>query len=180
MFSGLTDDIGITASIANSFVKGFDAGYGFDEELKDKNFTAKLSYMHTFFDKINLYCSSSYMKETNQLEIMGISGGVSFWKFVWTYEIDQAKNWPDTEIAFAGYNEIAYQIKQGIHLIGKYDFFDPEIDWASGAITRYTIGMELYPFNILEIKLQTRFTRLTTKNSSQPKPEYLIQFHTWF
>ena len=184
----LTNDIGLTVSIANSFASNSsDPSYG-REELKDKNFTAKLSYIHTFFDKINLHLSPSYMKES-ALEMMGVSGGISIGNLVWTYEIDQTKNWPDTEIAFAGYNEIAYQIKQGIHLIGKYDFFDPEIDWASGAITRYTIGMELYPFNILEIKLQTRFTRLTTdkwtkqfdfKDSNQPNPEYLIQFHTWF
>ena len=119
------------------------------------------------------------MKESD-LEILGISGGVSFWKFIWTYEVDQAKNWPNTEEAFSGYSELACQIKQGIHLIGKYDFFDPEIARASGAISRYTVGMELYPLNILEIKLQTRFTRLDLTNATQPDPEYLIQFHTWF
>ena len=36
------------------------------------------------------------------------------------------------------------------------------------------------PLNILEIKLQTRFTQLDLTNATQPEPEYLIQFHTWF
>ena len=174
----ISDAIGFTASIANSFANSNNSIYE-SEELKDKNITAKLSYVNTFFKKMNVHISPSFMKESD-LQLMGISGGISLGKFIWTGEVDQAKNWPDEETAIALYSEIVFEIKQGIHFTGKYDYFDPDSDNLTGSISRYTFGLELYPLNILEIKMQGRFTQLDLEGSAEPDPEYLIQFHTWF
>jgi len=59
-------------------------------------------------------------------------------------------------------------------------FFDPKTDWQTGSISRYTFGAEIYPLNIMEIKLQARFNQLYQDNSTTPDPEYLIQTHFWF
>ena len=59
-------------------------------------------------------------------------------------------------------------------------YFDPKIDWQTASISRYTFGAEIYPLNIMEIKLQARFNQLDQDNSTTPDPEYLIQTHFWF
>ena len=118
--------------------------------------------------------------QESDFRLTGISGGISFNNFTWTGEVDRAQNWPNDEIAIVSYSELVYKFRQGIHLVGKYDFYDPEQDWSSGAITRYTLGVEIFPLNILEVKIQSRFTHLDLDGVDQPDPEFLIQFHTWF
>ena len=56
---------------------------------------------------------------------------------------------------------------------------DHNYDVQSGSISRFTYGLEFYPLNMLEIKLQTR--EYSGKNNGLSfKPEYLLQVHTWF
>ena len=44
-----------------------------------------------------------------------------------------------------------------------------------------TIGIEIYPLNVMEIKIQTRFNEINMSNSTIKKdPEYLIQTHFYF
>lgn len=174
-----TDKINLTYSIANGFIKSSDAGYGYSEEFSDKNFAGKISYVNTFYEYLNTNVNVSFMQESD-FQLAGISGGMSLGNLTWTGEIDQAQNWPEGETALASYNELVYKFKQGIHFVGKYDFYDPDLDLTSGAITRYTLGVEIFPLNILEVKLQSRFTQLDLEGANQPDPEYLIQFHTWF
>ena len=112
--------------------------------------------------------------------MFGASGGASFGDFTWTFAVDQAKNWIDGNTSLALYDELAFEIMQGVHLIGKYDFFDPKTDWIDGAVSRYTIGAEIYPLNIMEIKLQLRMNQIDLENAVTPDPEYLIQTHFWF
>ncbi len=77
--------------------------------------------------------------------------------------------------------EIAFEIVQGIQIIGKYDFFDPKKELLSGAISRYSLGVEIYPLNIIEIKLQARMNKIdSSKKEKNLKPELLIQTHFYF
>ena len=119
------------------------------------------------------------MKE-NDLTLMGIAGGLSFSKFTWTFELDKADDLIPGSNSFAYYEELAWEIKQGVHLIAKYDFFDPDEKWLTGAVSRYTLGVELFPLNILEIKIQARLSEVDKVGFIQPDPEYLVQIHTWF
>ena len=121
----------------------------------------------------------SYMQENN-FSMLGISGGLSFGDFTYTFEADQAENWIEGNTSLALYDEIVWEIIQGIHLMGKYDYFDPKTDWQTGSISRYTFGAEIYPLNIMEIKLQLRMNQIDLENAVTPDPEYLIQTHFWF
>ena len=148
------------------------------EELT--NLTTQFNYTSNINDNITYMGSISYMQEEN-FSMMGISGGIAFNNFTWTFEVDQAENWIENNTtSLAIYDEIAWKVLQGVHLIGKYDFFDPKIDWQTGSISRYTIGAELFPLNILEIKLQIRMNQIEGDNVSESDPEYLIQTHFWF
>lgn len=166
MFGGLQ----WTSSIGTGIVKS-------SEELN--NFTTQFNYTGNINDNIAYMSGFSYMQEGN-FSMLGISGGLSFGDFTWTFEADQAENWIDGNTSLALYDEIAWEIIQGVQLIGKYDFFDPKTDWQTGSISRYTFGAEIYPLNIMEIKLQARFNQLDQDNSTTPDPEYLIQTHFWF
>ncbi len=166
MFGGLQWTSSISTSIINN-----------SEELN--NLTTQFNYTGSINDNITYMAGFSYMQEDN-FSMLGVSGGISFSDFTWTFEADQAENWIDGNTSLALYDEIAWEIIQGVQLIGKYDFFDPKTDWQTGSISRYTFGAEIYPLNIMEIKLQARFNQLDQDNSTTPDPEYLIQTHFWF
>ena len=146
MFGGLQ----WTSSIGTSIVKS-------SEELN--NITTQFKYIGNINDNIAYMGGFSYMQENN-LSMLGISGGLSFGDFTWTFEADQAENWIGGNTSLALYDQIVWEIIQGIHLLGKYDYFDPKIDGQTGSISRYTFGAEIYPLNIMEIKLQARFNQI--------------------
>ncbi len=143
------------------------------------NISSKLTHRGSLGDNITYRAGSSYMHEDN-FNMVGISGGISYGDFTWTFALDQAENWIDDNTSLAFYDELAWEIMQGIQLIGKYDFFDPKTDWIDGAISRYTIGAEIYPLNIMEIKLQIRINEADMENAAKKDPEYLIQTHLYF
>ena len=143
-----------------------------------KNITSQL-YFARSFKKFAPMFSLNFMKEED-FTLMGIGGGLSFSKFTWTFELDKAENLIDGKNSYAFYDELAWEIKQGVHLIAKYDFFDPDEKFLTGAISRYTLGVELFPLNILEVKIQARLSEVDKNGFIQPDPEYLVQFHTWF
>ncbi len=143
-----------------------------------KNFTSQL-YFARSFEKFSPMFSLNFMKE-EEFTLMGVAGGLSFSKFTWTFELDKAEDLIPGSNSYAYYEELAWEIKQGVHLIAKYDFFDPDEKWLTGAISRYTLGVELFPLNILEIKIQARLSEVDKVGFTQMDPEYLVQIHTWF
>ena len=114
------------------------------------------------------------------MDMFGVSGGITYGSLTWTFGADQAKNWINDYTSIALYDEIAWEVIQGIQLIGKYDFFDPKTELQDGAISRFTIGAETYPLNIMEIKLQIRLNQIDMEDIKQKDPEYLIQTHLYF
>ena len=167
MFGGLQWTSSISTDVLNNG----------SEELN--NLTTQFNYIGNINDNIAYMGGFSYMQQ-DKFAMTGISGGLSFGDFTWTFEADQAENWIEGNTSLALYDEIVWEIIQGIHLMGKYDYFDPKTDWQTGSISRYTFGAEIYPLNIMEIKLQARFNQLDQDNSTTPDPEYLIQTHFWF
>ena len=159
-----------TSSISTGIVKS-------SEELN--NLTTQFNYTGSINDNIAYMGGFSYMQENN-FTMLGVSGGLSYANFTWTFAADQAENWIDGNTSLALYDEIAWEIIQGVQLIGKYDYFDPKTELQTGSISRYTLGAEIYPLNIMEIKLQMRMNQVDLNNAAATDPEYLIQTHFWF
>ena len=109
MFGGLQWTSSFSTSIIND-----------GEELN--NLTTQFNYSGSIIDQVNYMTSFNYMQEDN-FTMMGISGGLSYSDFTWTFEADQAENWIDGNTSMAHYDEIAWAVIQGVQLIGKYDFF---------------------------------------------------------
>ena len=116
MFGGLQWTTSISTSIVNS-----------SEELN--NLTTQFNYMGSIDDNITYMAGFNYMQEEN-FTMLGVSGGASYADFTWTFEADQAENWIDGNTSLALYDELAWEVIQGVQLIGKYDFFDPKTDWS--------------------------------------------------
>jgi len=146
---------------------------------ESNNLTTQFTHSSSINNKFQYMIGFNYMQENN-FTMMGFSGGLSYEDFTWTFEADEAENWIDGSTSLALYDELAWEIIQGIQLIGKYDFFDPKTEWQSGSISRYTFGAEIYPFNIMEIKCQIRINQIDKDKVETPDPEYLIQTHFWF
>jgi len=166
MFGGLQWTSSISTGIINS-----------SEERS--NLTTQFNYISSIDDKIKYIAGFSYMQENN-FTMMGVSGGVSYTGITYTFEANETENWINGSTSRALYDELAWEIIQGVQLIGKYDFFDPNTNQKDGAVSRYTLGAEIYPLNIMEIKLQVRMNQIDLDNADTPDPEYLIQTHFWF
>ena len=169
----LSDNVRLNLSISNGFIKS--------NEQEMLNHSSTLSYLKDF-DKISIMTGFSYMNE-KQIMSKGFFGGFSINKFTFSFEMDETNNWIDSYKSRVGYGQLVYKPIQGLHVIGKYDFFDRHIEYNSGIIERYSAGFEIYPLSILEIKIQTRKNKIDfglPYYSAKLKNEYLIQVHTWF
>ncbi|MBC8399878.1 MAG: hypothetical protein H8E14_00155, partial [Candidatus Marinimicrobia bacterium] len=138
-------------STGNAFIKGTDPDYGFTDMWENKYRSLGLDYFTQFNRDINIYGGLNWLVE-EELSFQSISGGINFRRITWIFEYDRAENWnSERSLSFSTFHQFGYKIFTGINLITEYQFYDPEIDFTSGAISRTTIGLELFPLNILEI-----------------------------
>ena len=166
--TSLLENIYITASLSQPLI---NSNY---QDLI--NFTGNINYIKSF-GKQSLMFGSSILEE-NDISLFGIYGGLSFGQFTTTFEIDRVENLlDDNKSSFASYGQVVYKPIQGLHLIAKYDYFDHDYDFKTGSIARYSYGLELYPLNMLEVKIQLRNYDSNNLNFDN---EYLLQIHTWF
>ena len=170
-------DVFVTLSTANKYVMGSERGYGFSESLEDKNITLRGEYSGNIGSATVLF-GGSFMKE-GDFQLKGLFGGTSFLGLTWIGEVDIAENWVGDNTSLASFSELSYPVKQGLHFVARYDLFDEDIKIKNNAISRLTVGTNIFPLSFFEIKLQGRFTSLSG-DGEKPEPEYIIQFHTWF
>ena len=148
---------------------------GHQENLS--SFSGSFSYINNFGNTSLIFGSS--VLEEDEISLSGIFGGISYKDITFMLEADWANNLLATnKKSFASYMQFVYKPIQGLHLITKYDYFDHDHDYKTGSIARYSYGIEIYPLNLLEIKLQVR--DYTTEENLNLKNEYLLQVHTWF
>ena len=167
----INNNIRLNMSIANGFIKSSG------EEMLNSSIT--LNYFKKFH-KFSLMSGFSIMNEKD-IKSNGVFGGFSFDKLTVSFEFDEVQNWLDFYTSRAGYTQFVYKVMQGFHLIAKYDYFDRHIEYSSGDISRYSVGFEVYPLNILEIKFQVRKNEIENYLTELDlNTEYLIQVHTWF
>ena len=171
-------DFYLTTSLANGYALGREQTYGFTETLGDKNLTARLEYSGTLLG-LSSMAGLSYMQEQD-LRLQGLFGGLSLGRITWLGEIDLAANWvADDVTTLVSYSEFVIEALQGVNMLAKIDFIDENLNFAGAALTRYTLGTEIFPMSFFEIKAQVRFNQLS-ESSSSAEPEYLLQLHTWF
>ena len=169
-------DFLFTASLSNGFLAGESAEASFLGPPSNRTAVIRAEYSSSRGDYSGV-AGASYLSE-GDTEIKGFFGGVSRDRLTWTGEVDFAGGWTGDVNSVASYNEIAWLIKPGIHLLAKYDFFDEDIELLENALSRFSLGTELYVFSFLELKIQIRKTHVS--GIGMTPIEFLFQTHVWF
>lgn len=169
-----------------SFIYGFDislmAGTPFidpNSAFDSKLFkAAKVSYLYSgdlFTGQLGL----AYFDENDLIDGSVASWGVSSHGFVWLGEWSQMNGYKQPEVTnLATFHQLSYRLFQGLDIVGRYEFFDPDIDLTTGAIQRMSMGLEFFPVRGLEVKLSYRTSTLDLPDaSSDPKSQFLSQIH---
>ena len=132
------------------------------------------------FDELLIWVGATGRYNEIQREedmIAGGYGGLSIGRFSLMGEVDY-RDFQDTKslISFA---ELSYKVYRGITLKTEYDFFDPDIDWETGADNMYVFGAEIVPLGFMELIPNVRYYELETVGE-QEYYEAEIQFHIFF
>lgn len=101
--------------------------------------------------------------------------------FVWLGEFSKMEAWPQLgESNFASLQQLSYRLFQGLDIVGRYEFFDPNSALQTGAIQRVSLGFEAFPIPGLEVKLSYRRSQLDLPaTTSDPEAQFLGQFHLY-
>lgn len=142
-------------------------------------FTAvKVSYMYSG-DLFTAQLGLAYLDEAKFINTSVASWGISSYGFVWLGEWAQMNGWIQPEITnLATSNQLSYRLFQGLDIVGRYEFFDPDVDLTTGAIQRSSLGLEFFPVRGVEMKLSYRTSTLDLPDtSSDSESQILSQIH---
>ncbi len=169
-----------------SFIYGFDltfmAGTPFIDPtrtLDAKLFkAAKMNYQLSG-DLFSAQIGLAYFDENDLISGSVASWGLSSHGFVWLGEWSQMNGWIQPEITnLATMHQLSYRLFQGLDLVGRYEFFDPDVDLTTGAIQRTSLGVEFFPLRSVEMKLSYRTSTLDLPDSSpDSESQILSQIH---
>jgi len=93
--------------------------------------------------------------------------------------LDDKSTDPAGIISMASTQNLDYLVRRGLWLELGHDFFDSNIDLKSGSISRYSLGIDYFPYAFLELEPMFRYYDDTTPN----KENYILfdaQFHFFF
>ncbi len=114
-------------------------------------------------------------------ELTVASWGVAVSDFVWLGEVSILENWPQQNLTnLALLYQLSYRVAPGLDLIGRYEFFDQNTTLKTGAIGRYSLGVELFPIPGIELKLSYRRSQLDLPVvNPSPQGQFLGQLHVY-
>ncbi|MEZ5065576.1 MAG: hypothetical protein R3B81_12660 [bacterium] len=124
-------------------------------------FTARGAWLPTF-GSVHVTVGGSWHQNRGVVEDRYAGGGfagASWRRVTWLGEFDWSRSEPAPpdriRNRFTVSQELAIRIVQGVHALGSYDFHDPDLDVAGGALHRIGVGAEalLTPFVQVRAKL---------------------------
>lgn len=92
----------------------------------------------------------------------GVFGYANWRRLTWVGETDWRRTDPTDDsptTALIATHELSYLIRKGLEVKGTYDFYDPDIDFKTGAKSRYGGGAFVMPSPFLGLEALVRFTR---------------------
>lgn len=121
------------------------------------------------------------LDENQNIRANVMTWGLSSYGVVWLGEVSQIEAWPSQELSnYAALNQLSYRLIQGIDIVGRYEFFDPDTDLLTGGIERTSIGLEFFPIPGVELKVSYRRSQLDLQDTSpEPESQILSQIHIY-
>ncbi len=123
----------------------------------------------------------AFLDENGLINASVTSWGLASSGLVWLGEISQMSGWTGPEVSnYASMQQLSYRLFQGLDLVGRYEFFDPDMDLSNGAIVRTSFGLEFFPLRGLEVKLSYRTSQLDLPDATpNPQSQILSQIHLY-
>ena len=88
-----------------------------------------------------------------------LSWGPLTWLGEWDWDRDFSPSAGAERTALVTSHELSWQLRQGFALRGTANFYDPDIDSASGARSRFGIGFDTMPYPFLDLVGMVNFHR---------------------
>jgi hypothetical protein len=73
--------------------------------------------------------------------------------------------------------ECNYLVTDGVDLKFMYDFYDPDVKYATGSESRYSFGLEFFPVNGVELRPMYRILREKPFEIRNDEFDFLIHFY---
>jgi hypothetical protein len=135
----------------------------------------------TQFDNLKFSAGgSAWMNNsvTGKYTMFGGFGSVSYEGFTVNGEVDfkRDKSALNTH-EFISYLECNYLVTDGVDLKFMYDFYDPDVKYATGTESRYSFGLEFFPMNGVEFRPMYRILREKPFEIRNDEFDFLIHFY---
>lgn len=78
------------------------------------------------------------------------------------------------------YSSLNINIIRGINFRIAYDYFDPRIKWEEDERIRLTLGLELFPYQFLQISAFYRILDSIPQKPQENENRFIIEFHVFF
>jgi hypothetical protein len=101
---------------------------------------------------------------TDDLNMAGLYGSLNMGAFTWVGQGDRVRrdpyNGPATTGAVSSH-ELSLQLRRGIEAVGTFDWYDPDLDLASGSRHRWGVGFKTMPKPFMATEILYRRTEHT-------------------
>ena len=157
-------EFGFQPQNVSAIVGFYNGNPGLFDDGKGKAVSSRLEFRRSFNNFGFGVGGSFYLNDTNagDLKMYGPLYYLNFseGRLIFLGETD----WLDNETtgdgtitSFATTNKLSYMLKRGLWLEGTYDFHDSDIDYKRGALSRYGIGVNYFPYGFLEVSPYLRY-----------------------
>jgi len=113
----------------------------------------------------------------------GAFGALSLGPVTWLGQADFTRNDPaggaEAVSGLVTSHELSVLVRQGVEVLGTYDFFDPDRDLETGALARFGVGAKVMPRPFMAVEMLYRHTDVQ-QGSLFPGPDYdegVFQLH---
>ncbi len=112
----------------------------------------------------------------------GAYGYLTWKRVTWLGELDQFQGRPagsGATVGFVASHEVTYLVRQGLEVVGTYDFFDPNRDRGAGAKSRWGGGVFVMPQSYMALEALLRRTQFDNgvDYSGRDFTETVLQLH---
>jgi len=118
-------------------------------------------------------------QENGSVTLYGGFGSFSIGDLTLLGEVDlmRTASGATTVSSLVAFGEAGYVLTPGVDLKVSYDFFDPDRDLKTGAVSRYSVGVEFFPISGVEVRPVYRILVEEPKNVENNELHILLHIY---
>jgi hypothetical protein len=122
---------------------------------------------------------------TEDFNTAGLFGSLNLWNLTWVGQADRTRRDPGFSGAVGGLvtsHELSWLVRQGVEALATYDFYDPNRDLTTGAISRWGIGAKVMPRPFVAAEVLYRRSNIESGRdfSGLDTDEGVFQLHLFY